>query len=178
MKEIKEKANVTGLDTAANRKEAEYDLVESLLKASEFRTSEDNITEADIKRDGKVLFTVRLHPIGETEARQARKKATTYMPNPNGKKLPPIEKEFNATKFSSWLIYLATVEEDQKNIWGNPAIMSKFNIIDPVDTIDILLMYGEKDRLSNLVGEISGMVDDEDPDAETQSMDEVDYAKN
>lgn len=174
MAENKEKNLVTGLDQAENRKEAEYDLVSSLLSAAEFKTSEDNITEAEIKRGGKYLFSVHLHPISEPDARVARKKATTYMPNPNNKKLPPIEKDVNAAKFSSWLIYLATTEEDQQKIWGNPEVMKKFGLMEPVDSIDILLTYGEKQRLADLVGEISGMVDDD----EDETMDQEEYAKN
>lgn len=170
----KEKKNVTGLDSASNRKEAEYDLVKSLLEASEFRVSEENITEAEIKRAGKYLFSVHLHPISEPDARQARKKATTYMPNPNGKRLPPIEKEMNTSKFNSWLIYLATTEEDQQKIWGNPAIMEKFSLAQPVESIDVLLTLGEKRKLADLVTEISGMDDEEDE----ETVDEEEYAKN
>ena len=172
MSEAKE-VNVTNLEYAENRKETEYDLVTALLEAAEFKTSEDNITEAEIKRNGKVLFSVHLHPISEPDARVARKKATTYMPNPNNKKLPPIEKEHNTALFSSWLIYLATTEEDQQKIWGNPAIMQKYGLMEPVEGVDKLLTYGEKQRLADLVAKISGMDDDDD-----EVMDKEDYAKN
>lgn len=169
-----EKKSVTGLENASNRKEAEYDLVKSLLEASEFKVAEENITEAEIKRAGKYLFSVHLHPISEPDARVARKKATTYMPNPNGKRLPPIEKELNTSKFNSWLIYLATTEADQQKIWGNPTIMEKFSLAQPVESIDVLLTLGEKRKLADLVTEISGM--DEDEDEET--VNEEEYAKN
>ena len=169
-----EKKSVTGLENASNRKEAEYDLVKSLLEASEFKVAEENITEAEIKRAGKYLFSVHLHPISEPDARVAIKKATTYMPNPNGKRLPPIEKELNTSKFNSWLIYLATTEADQQKIWGNPTIMEKFSLAQPVESIDVLLTLGEKRKLADLVTEISGM--DEDEDEET--VNEEEYAKN
>lgn len=157
----KEKESVTGLDTATNRKEAEYDLLTSLLEAADFKTDENSITEVDIKRAGKFLFSVHIHPIGDPDARDARKKATTYMPNPNNKKLPPVEKSFNNTKFGSWLIYLATTEEDQQKIWGNTALMQKKGIMEPWESIDVLLTLGEKRKLLDLVLEISGMDDDE-----------------
>lgn len=173
MEKEKEKTNVTGLDTAANRKDAEYDLVKSLLEAADYKTADDNITEVEIKRNGKYLFTVHIHPISDDDARQARKKATVYMPNPNGKRLPPIEKELNTAKFTSWIIYLATTEEDQEKIWNNPAIMQKFNLAQPFESIDVLLKFGEKQKLGDLVMDISGI---ENEDEET--MDEVDYAKN
>lgn len=157
-----EKVNVTGLDTAANPKEAEYDLVTSLLEAAEFKTADESITEADIKRNGKFLFRVHLHPVSEQDMRMARRKATTYMPNPNNKKLPPIEKDADTTKFKSFLIYLATTEEDQQKIWGNQQIMAKFGLAEPYESVDVLLTAGEKGKLFDLVGKISGMDDDDD----------------
>ena len=166
-----EKVNVTGLDTAENRKEAEYDLVSALLEAAEFKTDENNITEVEIKRAGKYLFTVHIHPISDPDARFARKKATIYMPNPNGKKLPPIEKEFNNSKFGSWLIYLATTEEDQAKIWGNSQVMAKKGLMEPWETVDALLNLGEKRKMLDLVTSISGMDDDE----EVEVMSEEDF---
>lgn len=173
-----EKNTVTNLDQTENRKEAEYDLVASLLEAAEFKTSEDNITEAVVKRNGKYLFSVHLHPISETDARFARKKSTTYMPNPANKKLPPIVKEENETLFKSWLIYLATTEEDQQKIWGNPAIMQKYGLAQPVESIDILLRFGEKDTLSELVGKISGVLEEDEEENGEKPMSPEEYAKN
>ena len=172
-----EKTNVTGLDQATNRKEAEYDLVSSLLAAADYKTADDNITKAEIKRNGVFYFDVHLHPISDIDARTARKKATIYMQNPNGKKLPPIEKEFNNTKFRSWLIYLATTEEDQQKIWGNSAVMQKHNLMEPWESIDILLTFGEKSKIFELVTEISGLDEDGNIDA-NEEMDEEEYAKN
>jgi hypothetical protein len=171
-KEI-EKKDVTGLDQAADRKEAEYDLVKALLESAEYKTSEEEVTEVEIKRGGKFLFSVHIHPISEPDARTARKKATTYMPNPNGRKLPPIEKELDTAKFNSWLIYLATTEADQQKIWGNGAIMKKYDLAQPVESIDVLLTLGEKRKLADLVTDISGMDDDEE-----ENVDEEEYAKN
>lgn len=172
-----EKTNVTGLDSATNRKEAEYDLVKSLLEASEYKTSDDNITEAEIKRNGVFYFSVHLHPLSDPDTRFARKKATIYMPNPNNKKLPPIEKDFNNSKFKSWLIYLATTEEDQQKIWGNSALMQKHNLTEPWEGVDALLTFGEKSRIFDLVTEISGLDEDGNPDEEV-TMDDEEYAKN
>ena len=157
-----EKKNVTGLDNAANRREAEYDLVSSLLEAANFQTDNDQITEVEIKRAGKYLFTFHIHPISDTDARFARKKATTYMPNPNNKKLPPIEKEFNNSIFGSWLIYLATTEEDQAKIWGNAQVMAAKGLSQPWESVNVLLTMGEKRKVLDLVTKISGMDDDDD----------------
>ncbi len=159
--------NITGLDQATNRTEAEYDLVKSLLEAADFRTDESTITEAEIKRNGKYLFSVHIHPVGDTDTRMARKKATVMMPNPENKKYPPIEKEFNNAKFKSWVIYLATTEEDQQKIWNNPQIMKQFNLAEPWESVDTLLTVGEKNRLFNLVTKVSGLDEEEFGDNET-----------
>ncbi len=175
MSETKEKKSVTGLDQAENRKEAEYDILTALLEAAEYKTAEDNITEVDLKRNGKFLFTVHLHPLSDQDVKFARKRATVYMPNPNGKKLPPIEKDFDTAKFNSWLIYLASTEEDQQKIWGNPSFMQKLGLTQPYETIDAVLTIGEKAKFAETVMEISEM--DEDGDSE-EITDEVDFAKN
>lgn len=166
-----EKKSVTGLDQAANRKEAEYDLVKSLLSAAQYKTDEDNIEEVELIRRGKFLFTVKLHPLSDNDLRVARKNATTMMPNPNNKKLPQIEKESNIVLFKSWCIYLATVEEDQQLIWGNPAIMQEYGLHQPVESIDILLTAGEKDWFFEKVGNLSDMnVEDDEEQTDEESF--------
>lgn len=171
-----EKKSVTGLDTASNRKDAEYNLVEALLGAAEFK---NDTTEVEIKRNGKYMFSVHIRALSDSDTRFARKKATIYMDNPNGKKLPKIEKEFDNAKFKSWLIYVATTPEDQEKIWGNEEIMRKFHLSYPFESIDILLTAGEKLELFNQVTKISGLDDDEAGDEETEdTMDEEEYAGN
>lgn len=165
-----EKVDMTGLDQAADRKDAEYDLVTALLESAGFKTSDDNITAVDIKRNGKYMFTVHIHPISEADARFARKKAAIMMPNPNNKKLPPIEKDMDQAKFNSWLIYLGTTEEDQEKIWGNSTIMQKYALSFPYESIDVLLMLGEKQRIADLILEISGMGDEEEENVDEESF--------
>lgn len=174
-----EKKSVTGLDTAENRKEAEYDLLTALLEASDYKTDEENIVEVDVVKGDKKLFTVHLHPLSDRDVKLARKKATTYMPNPNGKKLPPIEKAFDEVAFKNWVIYLATVEEDQQKIWGNPGFMQKKGLSLPVDSIDELLPAGKKAAMFDAVAEISGLGDDDDgEESGEEAMDEAEFAKN
>lgn len=154
----KEKVIETGLRNASNRKEAEYDLVNSLLAACEYKTEE--VTEVEIRRNGKFLFKVFIHPLSEKEVRQARKKATTYMKNPQGKNLPLIEKNFDAGTFKSWMIYLASTEDTQQQIWGNPAVMQAKELHEPWESVDYLLKLGEKNALLDKIFEISGMNED------------------
>lgn len=165
-------AIVTGLEVTENRKEAEYDLVASLMEAASYREDKDLITTVEIKRGGKFLFAVNIRPVSDDEVRIARKKATTYMPNPQNRKLPKIEKDFNAGIFNAMLIYMATTEEDKTKIWGNRAIMDKYNLVEGYESIDVLLTVGEKTALADKVIEISGM------DIEDDEVSEEEYTKN
>ena len=165
-----EKKNVTGLDLADDRKEAEYDLVKALLEASDFKTAEENLTEVSISRNGKFLFMVRVHPLSDADVKFAQKKAGIFKPNPNNKKLGQVKVDTDAGALGSWLIYLATVEADQEKIWGNSAIMQKFSLAQPWQSIDCLLMTGEKSKLVDTILEISGMNDDDE-----EQMDEEEF---
>lgn len=171
-----EKNSVTGLDLTDDRKSAEYDLVTSLLEAASYKTAEESITEVSIERNKKFLFAVRIHPISDSDVKFAQKKAGIYKPNPTNKKLGMVKVDTENDTLASWLIYKATVEEDQEKIWGNPAIMSKFSLRQPWESIDFLLLKGEKDKLLETVFKISGMDDDED--GEGQRMDDEEFAKN
>ena len=162
----KQKSIIAGLESAEiqnleNNPAEEYDLVKSLLEAADYRNNENVITPVDIKRAGKFLFTVNIHPVGDQEVKAARKRATVMMPNPNNKKLPPIEKDFKSGLFNSLIIYAATTDEDKVKIWGNKAIMDTYSLVEPHESIDVLLTAGEKAWLSDLVVDISGMNEDE-----------------
>lgn len=172
IKNTEEKVSVTGLDQATDKREAEYDLVTSLLKAANYKHDDDNITEVNITRNGEFLFAVHIRPLSESEINNARKKATKYGKNPKGKHLPQIAKEQDDALFKSWLIYLATTEEDQKKIWGNPRIMQEFGLQFPAESVDILLPGGDKNKLSDKVLDISGYGDDDD---EEEQVDEVSF---
>lgn len=163
---------VTGLENVENKKEAEYDLVAALMEAAGYRNDKELITTVDIKRGEKYLFSVDIHPIGDDEVRAARKKATTYMPNPQNRKLPKIEKEFNGGMFNALIIYAGTTDEDKAKIWGNRAIMDKFGLVEPFESISVLLTAGEKAALSDKVIDISGM------DIEDEEVSKEEYTKN
>ena len=168
-----EKKSVTGLDTAMDRKEAEYDLVSSLLEAADYKNSEDEITEVTIARNGKFLFAVRIHPISDSDAKKAQKEAGVYKPNPANKKLGKVKVDQDNAKLASWMIYLATTEEDQEKIWGNRQVMTKYGLMENWESVDILLKKGEKDDLLEEVLKISGMDDDDDNDDEgNEKMDD------
>lgn len=162
-----EKDDLTGLSTASKPKDAEMDILSTLLEMADFRNDDDEITEFEINRKGKHYLTIKLRPLSDTELRKARKQATIYMKNPNGKKLPPVEKELDTGKYYALLILAASSEEDQKNIWGNKKIMEKFDLVEPWESVDVLLKVGEKVKMVETILDISGVGDDED-DADIQ----------
>lgn len=162
MANTEKKEITTGLENATNRKEEEFDLLKNLLEAAEYATADDNIVQVKVMRNGKLLFPVKMRPLGDAELRAARKKATVYMKNPQGKNLPPIEKDFNNVKFKSLVIYAATTEDDQALVWGNKTIMDKFNLMEPYESVDILLTAGDKTKLFDKAIEIAGLGDDEE----------------
>lgn len=166
---MNENTNILGLDEVVDRETTENDLVKSLLEAADFRNTEDTIREVEICRKGKSLFVVRIRPLSDDQIRIARKHATNYAKDPRGARFPRIEKEFDNYLFNSWLIYLATIPEDQKAIWGNRVIMEKYSLLEPVDSIDILLTFGEKATLLDQISEISGLEDDEPFDLEERA---------
>lgn len=166
--------NMPAKVAAKIEKEDEYDLVSSLLAAAEYQQTPDMTKEVEIRRNGRLYFTVHVHPVSEDDISLARKKASKYYENPQGKKLPRVRGELDSNLFNSWIIYLATAEEDREKIWGNSAIMKKFNLLKPVESINYLLIAGEKSQLIDLIFDISKLSDEED-DEEAEAED---YAKN
>lgn len=154
--------NVTGLNNAPNRNVAELDLVERLLMAANYKEDVDNIVPIEITRKGQVLFTVHIHPIGDDDVAKANKEAAIMVRNPGGKHLPKIQADSDKSKYKSWLIYLATTPEDQKQIWGNAALMSKLGVFQPWEVIDKMLTLGDKAKMLEKITDISGLDDEED----------------
>lgn len=169
--EKNENKSVTGLDLATDRKAAEYNLAEALLKAAGFKTDDDNITEVAIKRNGEFLFALHIHPISDDDIALASKKAAKWKDHPQGKKYGKIQVGFDKALNKSWLIYLATTAEDQEKIWGNPVLKSA-GVLQPVDAIDALLMAGDKLKLLEEISKISGLDFDDDDDDTDEKVDE------
>lgn len=181
-KEVRRETYITPVnDPAISAKAAEtiekaeeYDLVAALLEAAEYRQTPDMIREVEIRRKGRTYFTVHLHPISEDDITQASRKASKYYENPQGKKLPRVRGEMDTNLFHSWIIYLATTEEDREKIWGNKQVMKKVDAAKPAETINHLLIAGEKAEMIDLIMDISRMNDEE----EDEELSREEYAKN
>ena len=161
----------------------EEDIVTALLEAAEFRSDEDLVTPIELKRNGKLLFTFRVRPVSDEELNYVRKQTRKMYKNPAGKKYPPIEGSIDLAKFNSRLIYVATVEEDRERIWGQRAVMDRYDLVEPWETVGIVLTAGEKNRITDVILTISGMNEDADADEEedegTEKLESLeDYAKN
>lgn len=170
--ENEEKEVVTGLPEQNVIEQTEEQLIEGLLFAAEAKYSDDEQKVINIKRNGKVAFSLRIRPLSEDELIRIRKSSTPTYANPSNKKLR-IEGELRYGEFRSKKIYEATVEEKSGHkIWDNPNLKAKLNakgydIIESWEIIDKVLLAGEKDAVSDLIDNISGY-----------EVDLTEYAKN
>ena len=151
----------TEKETQDNLKLKENDFIAGMLAAAEDRTK---ITkEIPIIRDGKKYFSFHVHALSDEESRQCRKKYTKY-------------DSVDQAKFRSSLIYHATTDEDRENLWDNKRlkdglIAQGFQIINALDVIEAVLNGGEKDRVIDVINELSGFdpEDAEEVDAEREA---------
>lgn len=154
----------------------EEELIAGLLAAADFETDEDVMKNIQIKRNGKLFFEFKVHPLGEKEMQKIRKQSTPMYKNPAGRNLPKIEGDVRMDEFRSRKIYAATADEDKSKLWDNPKVKAGLNakgkdIIEAWEIVDAVLMAGEKYNISEIVDDISGYNDDEKLELE-------DYAKN
>lgn len=163
MAEKNTKINVT--------EENEMDLITGLLKAAEYKN--EMRQTINIKRGGQPLFKFDIRPLSYDEITESRKKATTFVPNPNGASLPMIEKDVSTEDYMAWHIYAATVaEKDGRKVWDDPRLKegltnSGHMVITAADIIKAVLTAGELNSVSDAVLDFSG-----------NNANVVDYAKN
>ena len=138
----------------------ESDILKGLLHAAEYN-DESNSTTIDITRDGKRLFSFRIRPLSEEEYIKCRDKHTRRKKNKSlGVSMPT---DTDTTKYRSQLIYNATVKEDRAKVWDSKAAWNALSVITGIDLIDKVLRPGEKDRVLEVLDDISGYgVDFED----------------
>lgn len=149
----KEADNIIQEDMEAN----EDDYLHGLLDAAE--DAEDETVKIDIVRSGKRYFSFTVHPISDEDAYAIRKKYTKYAKNRNrGVK---VAEEVDMAKYRSSLIYNATVAEDREKLWDNKSVQDGLrrkgkHIINALDVIEAVLLPGEKERILEVIDELSG----------------------
>ena len=119
---------------------------------------ESTYRKIQIKRAGVLKFMFRIRPVSEEESIKCHDHATKFAPRKRGQ--PKREIETNQSLFRSWLIYTATVDEDRKKLWDNRKAQEALDVLSGVDMIDAVLLSGEKDRIIDVINEISGYGDD------------------
>lgn len=99
------------------------------------------------------------YPISDEDAYAIRKKYTKYAKNRNrGVK---VAEEVDMAKYRSSLIYNATVAEDKEKLWDNKSVQEGLrrkgkHIINALDVIEAVLLPGEKERILEVIDELSG----------------------
>lgn len=160
MEERVEEQDFTKEETNNQILMSENDLIQGLIHAAVI--TEDEIRKIEIARNGKVLFTFRVRPLTEQEYDDCKKKYTKYVKSKQlGMKMP---ESTNTVKYRANLIYHATVEEDRALLWDNTSIWKALNskglqIMNGLDVIEYSLRAGEKEKVLEVIDEISGYTD-------------------
>lgn len=162
----------TGLPPQEQLLRNEAEIINGLLEAANYKEDEDNLQPIEIKRNGKKFFDFKVRPLGEDELMAIRKLCVKRYNNPNGRQLPKIEGDVDLPVFRSRKIYAATVDADKRLLWDNPQIKQRFkekgiDILEGYEMVDKVLMAGEKDKVSDIIDELSGY-----------NTDLTEYAKN
>ena len=177
-KKYEEAVEALGLPDEMSADE-EFDIMAGFLKAAEM--VENKTKKVEIKRNGELLLRFRVHAVTGPDMRRAQKAATSYIPNPKMKKLK-IESDRDQVVYESYIIYLATVEEDRKNLWDNAKLQKQFDVMQAHELIDKALLPGEKDKVLDIINELSGYKADDDEEEEENgkegSRDDTEIAKN
>jgi len=149
-----------GVEAPASPEEILMDedaLLRGLIEAGTEKDNESTYRQIQIKRGGVLKFVFRIRPVSEEETIACHEHATKFAPRKRGQ--PKREIETNTAKFRSWLIYTATVDEDRAKLWDNKKAQEALDVLQGVDMIDAVLLSGEKDRVIDVINEISGYDD-------------------
>ena len=150
-----ETTETTKEEQIADARENETALLDGLLAAADFKTSEECIKNVVISRNGKDLFSFHIHPLSEEDYNSCRKKFTKFVKSKvqGGIRVP---EEVNAVNYRAELIFRATTPEDQVKVWCNKALWKKLDLVTGYEAVNALLMAGEKEAVLSLIDQISG----------------------
>ena len=139
----------------ADARRNEDDLLNGLLAAANYKDDEDESVEIVINRQGKDLFSFRIHPLSEEDFNRCRKRCTKYVKSKTnaGVRIP---EEVDTVKYRCMLIYEATIPEDRAKIWDNKQLWKAKDLATGIEAVDILLKAGEKNAVCEKLDTISG----------------------
>lgn len=155
----KKESNIEIEDREFNEQESntqirmnENDLIAGILGAANFVESETQLIQ--IIRDDKVFFEFYIHPLSEAMYDKCKRRHTKYVRNKQlGIKFP---EDTDNTKYRCELIYCATTDEYQRKLWNNKKVMDGLDVVAGIDTIDKVLLSGEKDKIIDAIDALSG----------------------
>ncbi len=135
-------------------------ILEGIIAAAENVAEETQ--DVTIERAGRKFFKLTIRPVSDKKSKELRKKCTVYSKNKTyGVRLP---EDTDMTKYRSMLIYEATVNKDET--WDNKllwkALESRYPIVTGWQTVDCVLLAGEKDRLMDAINALSGYQDEDE----------------
>lgn len=114
----------------------------------------------DVVRDGKKLFSFRVRGLDDEELEKCRDQATKVVKDRRFGSLA-MPRDFNAAKFNSLMIYVATHPDDKKLLWDNKDLWQKANIVAGWQLVDKVLLRGEKEEVIAMIEKLSGYDDGE-----------------
>jgi len=145
----------------------ENDILQGLIECGKSKDNAENYKKIQIKRGGVVKFEFRIRPISEDENQKCLKNATKYTKKSYGQPKRAIETD--RARYRSYLIYTATVDSDRAKIWDNRKAWDALDIITGSDMIDKVLLAGEKDKIIDLIDEISGFNEESEFDEDAKN---------
>ena len=135
------------------------DILEGILAAAENLSEETQ--EVTISRNGRKYFKLVIRPLSEERSRSLRKQCTVFKKNKKLGVLMPDE--IDHSKYHSMLIYEATVNREET--WDNKALWKALETVYPIvtgwQTVDRVLLAGEKEMLIDAIDKLSGYEDEE-----------------
>ena len=123
----------------------ENDILGGLMAAAAYKTDAEEAVPIEIKRNGAVVLSFRIRPMGEDEYLKCKKDNTNYKRN---KQLGTrVAESVDAARYRAQLIY---------EIWDNRDAWKNLNVLNGTDLVEVVLKSGEKDEILAKLDEISG----------------------
>lgn len=150
-----ETAEITKEEQIADARENETTLLDGLLTAAGFKTSEECIKNVVISRGGKDLFSFHIHPLSEEDYNSCRKKFTKYVKSKvqGGIRVP---EEVNAVDYRARADFPRHHPGGSGKGLCNKVLWKKLDLVTGYEAVNALLMAGEKEAILSLIDQISG----------------------
>lgn len=158
--EVVEYTELTGEPTIEELKMDEATLLAGVLGAAADNDAYRwiSISRPDPKKPGEniVFFRFRVKALDEKRIKKMAEAYTTKTKNRQG---ILVASGFREVDFNTEFIYAATHPEDRKAIWDNQSIQRDLGVDSFRGCIDKVLKAGEKERVVEIIAQISGYDD-------------------